>query len=652
MRTTLKRGIGRAAGQNGNGHAALPPGLLAPVVRYRQPPPGGGGIGSRLGKFFFILVVLVLMVAGGAAGGLYLYGQDFANAVAPHSAATKRAAKRLDYVAPGKPAIALVIGSDYRFLGSKASSPAAWTPGSARSDTLMLIRTDPSAHTVTLLSLPRDLRVAIHCPGQPIWFAKINAAYSQCGPTGSVETVKALTGVPINYLINVNFLGFIQVVDALGGIWLDVDRRYFNNHTGPGGYAAINLQPGYQQLDGKQALDFVRYRHTDSDLYRVARQQMFVRSAKAQLARFSKLRILSLLKALKQNVEIARAGGSGVDLQTMVNYALFFHGLGGGHFVQVRIQGLEGMTDLTTAPQNITDAVQQFMNPDIAASQKANAAALNEKYRPKVTGIKPADIFITVLNGNGVTGSASLAGTQLHNSGYEILQPPNGITANAPGGWNYVQTKVYYDSTQQHSRQAAKQVAALFGSALIGRMTPTLQSYANGAMLVVVVGKTYQGILSGSSTATPVPQHQVPHTFVDPGATRSLMRAIRSRVPFRVEYPSVIERSSQVDYEQPNPRVYAIDGAHKAIRLVFNTGIAGDYWGIEETNWAGAPALSEKSFIRHFGSRTFQFFYSGSHLHMVVLQENGATYWVVNTLIDSLSNETMIAIARGLRPLS
>ncbi|HEX6490145.1 MAG TPA: LCP family protein [Gaiellaceae bacterium] len=652
MRTTLKRGFGRAAEQNGNGYGGFPPGLIAPMVRYRQPPPGGSGIGSRLGKFFFILLVVVLMVAGGAAGGLYLYGQDFANALAPHSAATKRAAKRLDYVAPGQPAIALVIGSDYRFLGAKASSPAAWTPGQARSDTLMLIRTDPAGHVVTMLSLPRDLRVPIHCPGKSIWFDKINAAYSYCGPTGSVETVKALTGVPINYLINVNFLGFIQVVDALGGIWLDIDRRYFNNHTGPGGYAAINLEPGYQKLDGKHALDFVRYRHTDSDVYRVARQQMFVRAAKSQLARFSKLRIFSLLKALKQNVEIARAGGSGVDLQTMINYALFFHSLGGGHFVQVRIQGLEGMSYLTTATQNITDAVQQFMNPDVAAPQKANAAALNEKYQPKVTGLKPRDIFITVLNGNGVTGSASLAGTQLHASGYEILQPPNGITANAPGGWNYAETRIYYDSTQQHSKQAAKQVAALFGSAQTGPMTPLLQSYANGAMLVVVVGKTYQGALAASAPVNPVPQHQAPHTAFDPGATLSLMRAIRGQVPFRIEYPTVIDRTSQPDYEQPNPRVYSIDGAHKAIRLVFNTGVAGEYWGVEETNWSGAPALSERNFVRHFGGRTFQFFYSGSHLHMVVLQENGASYWVVNTLIDSLSNETMIAIARGLRPLS
>src|SRR5439155_21743202 len=129
------------------------------------------------------------------------------------------------------------------------------------------------------------------------------------------------------------FVGFIQVVDKLGGVYMDVDRRYFSDHTGPTGYAAINLQAGYQRLSGKQALDFVRYRHTDSDLFRVARQQEFVRAAKEQLARYSRFHVSSLLGAIKKNVEIGRAGGRGVDLSTMLNDALFFHDLPRDHFV-------------------------------------------------------------------------------------------------------------------------------------------------------------------------------------------------------------------------------------------------------------------------------------------------------------------------------
>ena len=64
--------------------------------------------------------------------------------------------------------------------------------------------------------------------------------------------MRALTGVQINYLITVNFRGFRQIVDRLGGAWIDVDRRYFNDRGGPGGYARINLFPGYQRLDGRR----------------------------------------------------------------------------------------------------------------------------------------------------------------------------------------------------------------------------------------------------------------------------------------------------------------------------------------------------------------------------------------------------------------
>ena len=75
--------------------------------------------------------------------------------------------------------------------------------------------------------------------------------------------------------------------------------------------------------------------------------------------------------------------------------------------------------------------------------------------------------------------------------------------------------------------------------------------------------------------------------------------------------------------------------------------------GSRRPNWDGAPALADKSFRHDLGGREFDLYYSGSHLHMVVLRTRTARrYWVVNTLLDSLSNETMLAIAKGLKPLT
>ena len=76
------------------------------------------------------------------------------------------------------------------------------------------------------------------------------------------------------------------------------------------------------------------------------------------------------------------------------------------------------------------------------------------------------------------------------------------------------------------------------------------------------------------------------------------------------------------------------------------------FWGIEETDWPGAPALANSNLQRELNGRTYDLYYANGHLRMVALKAGGATYWVVNTLLNSLSNPTMIAIAEGLKPLA
>ena len=182
--------------------------------------------------------------------------------------------------------------------------------------------------------------------------------------------------MPVNYLITVNFRGFRQLVDAVGGIWIDVDRRYFNDRGGDFGFATINLFPGYQKLGGYQALDFVRYRHTDSDLYRVARQQLFVRAFKDQIkANTGPFDLPKVIKTITKNVEVGVGGNSELDGKTVLEYALFAYSLPPGHFFQSKLEGIEETSgfDLLAPEANIQKAVQEFSHPDVESPKKATA---------------------------------------------------------------------------------------------------------------------------------------------------------------------------------------------------------------------------------------------------------------------------------------
>src|SRR5688572_10962984 len=643
MRTTLKRGIGRGAGVTGNGRPVLPPGALSPITIYRQPPPLPRTRWSIFRGILVWLVVALLVSAGSVAGGVYLWFHESVAEVVAHTPDVKIAAKRLDVALPGQPATALVVGYDRRAGEARGEK--------SRSDTIMLVRADPETDSVSMLSLPRDLYVENVCPGRASFGARINNAYSECGTKGTLETVRKLTGLKINYLITVNFRGFRQLVDAFGGIWMDVDRRYFNDRGGPGGYATINLVPGYQKLTGYQALDFVRYRHTDSDLYRLARQQLFVQSFKSQVkSDFSLTTLPKVISTITKNVEVGVGGGKELDGDTVLGYALFAYGLPPGGFFQSRIDGLEGYAELTAPEENIRKAVQEFSHPDVESPEKATAVALGEKPK-KDKAPPPRDTSITVLNGNGVTGSASNASYLLSQRAYHMVYPPDGQPANAPN-WKYFKTQISYDASQAGAKAAAGKVATLFGTDDIVELKPPLTALANGAMLTVVVGQTFHG------TMAPAPVDKTPQreqAIVTPGKDASIeyLRERAPKVKFPLMVPTVIERTSWIDRERP-VRMYWIDepdNEHKTIRLTYRTG-ASEYWGVQMTDWEDAPVLAESNVTRTIKGRRYELHYTGPKLHMVVLRQGEATYWVVNTLLNTLSNETMLAIAKGLKPLA
>ena len=332
----------------------------------------------------------------------------------------------------------------------------------------------------------------------------------------------------------------------------------------------------------------------------------------------------------------------------MRGYIKFAQDLPPGHIFQSHILGLSGYAELTTDPSNINAAVHDFVQPDVTSPEKARDVTLGIKRRSKV--LRPASVTVSVLNGNGIQGSAANAAYVLGQRGYKIVLPAEGRPVNAPTQ-NYFNTTILYDVSQKNAKIAAQQLANAFGDAQVKALSPDMPALvrlANGAMTTVVVGQNFHGTLAPAPVDhTPKPQRAAVQQ--NAAATLGYLRSVRRRVHFKLEVPRLIESSSRPEPLAPI-RVYRMNKDHLAVRLTFQR-TENEYWGIEETDWNDAPILNQPSFEHRIRGRTYDFYYSGAHLHMIVLKENGATYWVTNTILDALSNETMLAIAKGLTPL-
>lgn len=150
-----------------------------------------------------------------------------------------------------------------------------------RSDTSFVVTLDTEAKKITVLSIPRDSRVKIAGHG----WDKFNHAFAFGGLALSKSTAENLLGVSIHYTVTIDFKGFMRMIDALGGITIDVEKRmrYSDPYDDDGGLV-IDLYPGVQRLSGKEAIKYVRYRDEEGDIGRVARQQKFLKALLKELA--------------------------------------------------------------------------------------------------------------------------------------------------------------------------------------------------------------------------------------------------------------------------------------------------------------------------------------------------------------------------------
>jgi hypothetical protein len=470
-----------------------------------------------------------------------------------------------------------------------------------------------------------------------------------------------LTGLKINYLITLDFHAFKQIVNHLHGVYMNVDRRYYIPlHTG---VSAVNLQPGYQKLDGGQALSYVRYRHTDSDIYRTGRQQLFLEALKSRLRTgLSIFDAPKLVGDLKKNIEVAKGGGGAVTINELESYLGVAYGLPAGHLFrnQIPIADLQnvvtsaGADVLQASPGAVATAVHSFLNPDVRVAQAVNAQFGARKKTPKKTKqhrLAKSKITVLVLNGGKIPGEAANTSYRLTTHGYTTKSLPSGDQANAPKVQR--DTIVYYDPVQPDAQRAAQQLQPLFGSGTqVKQMTTVIAGYAKRAgnpLTVVAVGTSFPGTLVIPKPPKVLPK-QPPQVSNGAVMTAPRLRQVYDEVHFPLMVPHKIAQSAQLSASEGVRGFKPVKHQHEVV-LTFVQPDGIQYWQVEETTWNSAPILQNPTGTVYHHGQKFLIYSTSGAIQMVALRTPQATYWVSNTILNQLSNSTMIAIAESLRPL-
>lgn len=223
---------------------------------------------SRNKKIAIAAIIVVLLIAVGALGA-YVYKEIQKQAINADLQLSEEESLKVEKELTQKqeerkretfdePFTVLLLGSDAR-----ADDPDM----GARTDTIILVRVDPTINRISMVSIPRDTRIEIEGQG----FQKFNAAYTFGGPSGTIAAVKELTGVDIDHYAEINFEGLVGLVDAIGGIDVVVDEEIDDEDAGG------HIDAGEQHLDGEHALILARSRaYVDGDYSRQANQRKVI----------------------------------------------------------------------------------------------------------------------------------------------------------------------------------------------------------------------------------------------------------------------------------------------------------------------------------------------------------------------------------------
>jgi len=390
------------------------------------------------------IALLVIVLALGVWGFFWLRSKE-ARMKLPAAAAA------LDPKESGKPETTLVIGVDKGSVPGEVES---------RSDILMLVSVSPDGKKSAVISVPRDTRTAIAGHGTQ----KINAAHAFGGPALTIQTLKEFTGLPINHFVEIDFNGFKQIVNAMGGVKMNIPKAIHDKYAG-------DVPAGDVVLNGDQALALVRARYSmaSGDLDRIKNQRNFLQAMLGTVARQrNPFKVMSVVDAVSKNVK--------TDL-TFLKMLSLGRRLHGGNAQMSTVPGepkiIGGLwyyiADMPAFQQMLTTFESKQEVPQDAANQ-ANTAQASR-----------SDIGVAVLNGSGTKGLAGDVAAKLKAAGYENVGVGNAAS-------KYTTTTVYYGGDSESKAQTV--------AGDLSGVKPKVEASAKiaasyGGKVVVVIGSDY-----------------------------------------------------------------------------------------------------------------------------------------------------------------
>lgn len=326
-----------------------------------------------------------------------------------------------------------------------------------RSDTLMVLTYNPADKKASLLSLPRDTRVHIEKND----YDKINHAYAYGGHELTKKTVEAFLNVPMDYYVMIDIHAFEKIIDAVGGVDIDVEKRmYYEDPWDDDGGLVIDLYPGKQHMDGKTAIQYVRYRDGEGDIGRITRQQKFIKAFMSQIISPSILPklpeiIQNISSAIQTDMPIDKMISLMTDLPTVQQNGLNSTMVPGKpayiEDISYWIPDIAKTRQLIAQNMDITldAAAQKDTEQTITQYEKSLPKGLKmgniadeetsstdekdtkkEETTEKPAPVKNEDITVLVINSSGINGAGAEVADILKHKGFKISSVETGNTSS------------------------------------------------------------------------------------------------------------------------------------------------------------------------------------------------------------------------------